>query len=406
MFFFGAATSAHQVEGGNSNDWSEWETGADLRGLHANKRGIETRAQRAARIAKDKDWPDYILKNYPNPLQLENYISGRASDHYNRFQEDFDVAKKLGHNAHRLSIEWSRVEPEEGKFNKKEIEHYREVVRTLCERDLEPFITLWHWTIPLWLRDKGGWAHKTSPFYFARYVQKIVSALPEVKFWVTLNEPNVYAGQGYWRGVWPPNIRSPFQYFIANRNLTEAHRKAYVAIKSINSRSEVGVAQNVIYFAKFPARLKRYLWNHRFFRSIRRFQDFVGINYYVSDRDTEENSEFLNWPIDPEGIYFVLREVSRYRKPIYILENGIADAEDQKRAKFIQDHLRYVVKARNEGVDVRGYFYWSLLDNFEWDKGFWPHFGLVEVNYKTMERKIRSSAWEYKKIIGGWTKVQ
>ena len=107
----------------------------------------------------------------------------------------------------------------------------------------------------------------------------------------------------------------------------------------------------------------------------------------------------MGWEIYPEGIYHVLKDLKKYRKPIYITENGIADARDEKRAEFIKDHLKWVHKAIEESVDVRGYFYWSLLDNFEWDKGFWPRFGLVEIDYETLERKIRSSAWEYKKII-------
>ncbi len=362
-FYWGAATSAHQVEGGNTNDWSEWE----------KKKGIEH--------------------------------SGKACDHYHRFREDFDIARSLGHNAHRFSIEWSRVEPEEGKFNEKEIEHYREIVRALRERGLEPFVTLWHWTIPLWFRDRGGWLAKDAPELFARYVEKVVSMLggptakfDAVRFWITLNETNVYTGQGYWNGSWPPGKGSLVRYIVANHHLSQAHHAAYKVIKSINPRSEVGVAHSMIYFMKFPARLKKFFWNHFFLNSIQKNQDFVGVNYYHSDRDTSTRSD-MGWPIDPEGFYEVLKDAARYQQPIYVLENGIADAKDEKREKFIQDHIAAIQKAMHEGADVRGYFYWSLLDNFEWDKGFGPRFGLVEMDYKTMERRIRSSALEYKKII-------
>src|SRR3989338_9450328 len=169
-FFWGAATSAHQVEGNNHNDWTEWE--------YLNAKRLTLNAQK-------KNWPDYILKNYPNPLQEENYISGKACDHYNRFKEDFDIVKSLGHNAHRFSIEWSRIEAEEGKWNEKEIEHYREVIRALRERGIEPFVTLWHWTIPVWFRDKAGWASKKSPEYFKRFSERMVKEFPDIDFWIT-----------------------------------------------------------------------------------------------------------------------------------------------------------------------------------------------------------------------------
>ncbi|OGZ50784.1 MAG: hypothetical protein A3F26_00070 [Candidatus Ryanbacteria bacterium RIFCSPHIGHO2_12_FULL_47_12b] len=366
-FFWGAATSAHQVEGGNHNDWSEFE----------KTRGLEQ--------------------------------SGRACDHYNRFREDFDIAKSLGHNAHRFSLEWSRIEPEEGKFDEREIQHYRDVIATLRERGLEPFVTLWHWTVPLWFRDCGGWTLKESPKYFSRYVEKVVSALgdptsngevgsPLVKFWITLNETNVYTGHGYWKGDWPPGERSLVRYIVSNHHLSQAHIAAYKIIKSANPGSEIGIAHNMIYFTRVPARLKNYIYNHFFLHSIKKYQDFTGINYYFSDRDMKEKTD-MGWSIDPDGFYHVLKDAARYKKPIYVTENGIADTKDEKRAAFIKDHVEAMQKAMREGTDVRGYFYWSLLDNFEWDKGFAPRFGLVEMDYETLERKVRPSAKEYQKII-------
>ncbi len=163
-FYWGSATSAHQVEGGNINDWSEWEK------ANAEWLAKEATLRQAQGI---NPWPDYILNNYPNPLQPQNYISGRACDHYNHFREDFDIAELLGHNAHRFSIEWSRIEPEEGKFDEKEIGHYREVVKALRERGLEPFVTLWHWTLPLWFAELGGFKKSINSFYFQRFVQRL-----------------------------------------------------------------------------------------------------------------------------------------------------------------------------------------------------------------------------------------
>ena len=395
-FFWGAATSSHQVEGGNKNDWTEWEL--------AN---AERLAREAEQKRKNPAFSNIVLES----VSKYNYISGNACDHYHRFRDDFDIAKSLGHNAHRFSIEWSRVEPEEGKFDEREIEHYRQVIAALRERGLEPFVTLWHWTLPLWFRDRGGWAWKESPKYFARYVEKVVSSFKPrrptsrldvgrlvVRFWITLNEINVYTGHGYWNGSWPPSQRSLYKYLIANRHLSQAHIAAYKIIKSIEPRSEIGVAHGMIYFTRFPAGLKNYIYNHFFLRSIEKYQDFIGVNYYFSDRDTKEKSD-MDWSIDPEGFYHVLRGAARYKKPIYVTENGIADSKDEKRAKFIQDHIVAMKKAMREDIDVRGYFHWSLLDNFEWDKGFAPRFGLVEVDYKTVERHVRPSALEYKKII-------
>lgn len=382
-FFWGSATSAHQVEGGNFNDWTEWE---------------KENALRLASLAQGKQWPDYILERYPNPFMSENYISGKACDHYNRYEEDFDILKSLGQNAHRFSIEWSRIEPQEGKFNEEAIEHYRKVILALKSRGIEPFVTLWHWTVPVWFRDLGGWANKKSVNYFVRYAERMVREFPEVKFWITLNETNIQTGFAYIKGKWPPAKKSLVAYLKTNHYLSLAHRYVYQKIKKLNTEAQIGIAHNIIYYSRRFSFIKGFIFNHLFIRSIRDYQDFIGVNYYHSDRDTGEHSEFANWSIDPEGLSAVLREVSVYKKPIYITENGIADVRDEKRAKFIKDHLSQVSKSIQEGVDVRGYFYWSLLDNFEWDKGFWPRFGLVEIDYKTMERKIRPSAWEYGKI--------
>ncbi len=382
-FFWGAATSAHQVEGGNRNDWTEWE---------------KNNAQRATHGAKERTWPDYLLGKHPSPLQEENYISGRAADHYHRFREDFDIARSLGHNAHRFSIEWSRVEPEEGVFDERAIGHYRDVVRALRERGMEPFVTLWHWTLPLWLRDRGGVCAAEFPELFARYAKRMAEALPEAAYWITENETNVYTGHGYWRGVWPPEIRSFRKFFLAYRRLARAHRTAYMTIRTVNSAAQVGVAHNMLYFTRFPAALKSFFWNRLFLNSIRDCQDFVGINYYKSDRIRSAQSD-MGWGIDPEGLYRVIRETARFRKPILILENGIADARDAGRSDFIASHIQWMKKAMAEGADVRGYFHWSLVDNFEWDKGFWPRFGLVEIDYQTMERKIRPSARVLQKLL-------
>jgi beta-glucosidase len=398
-FLWGAATSAYQVEGGNNNDWTEWE-----------KRNAKHLALSARRL----EYPQYILDNHPNPLQEENYISDRTCDHYHRFREDFDIAKSLGHNAHRFSIEWSRIEPEEGRFNEKEIKHYRSIVGALRSRGLEPFVTIWHWTLPIWLKNKGGVINKNFPAYFRRYSEVIVSALGGVKFWTTINEPEIYAANSYLVGKWPPQKKNLFSYLATLNNLIESHKLAFGAIKSIRPSAKVGIAKNNIYFeaaGKNPVNrlLKKaadWWWNSGFLEAIKNKLDFIGLNYYFHNRinwgfnkNLNKKTTDMEWEIYPEGIYCVLKDLTKYKLPIYITENGLADMRNAERADFIKEHVRFIEKAEGEGVDVRGYFHWSLLDNFEWDKGFWPRFGLVEVNYKTLVRKIRPSALVYKKII-------
>ena len=383
-FYWGASTSSHQVEGGNVNDWSEWEKGS---------------AEDLARQA-NKHFDLSQQKKFPEMFQSRNYISGRTCDHYHKFKEDFDIAKKLNHNAHRFSIEWSRIEPREGFIDQKEIEHYRQVLIALKERGIEPFVTLYHWTLPNWLARKGGWLNPKAPYYFDRYVKIISENLFDyVNFWITLNEPNVYASNSYLKGNWTPQKKSIFKYFNVLNNLTKAHKLAYRALKLIDLKCEVGIAKNNIYFENIP--FIDYFWNKYFLNRIKKEQDFIGLNYYFHQNlfgNKNESVSDLGWEIYPEGIYHTLRNLKEYKLPIYITENGLADANDEKRTKFIKDHLFWIYKAIKQGVDVRGYLYWSLLDNFEWDKGFWPRFGLVEVDFKTFERKIRPSAYEYAKI--------
>lgn len=407
-FYWGAATSAHQVEGGNINDWSEWE--------HANSTRLAAAATKRNANAPMRI-PDYIINNYPNPLQEENYISGTACDHYNLFEKDFDIAKSLGHNAHRFSIEWSRIEPEEGKFNEKEIEHYRQVIQALRVRNIEPFVTLWHWTMPLWLQDLGGVKAKKFPKYFSRYAEKMAKVFKDdVKFWITLNEPTAVVAMSYIRGDWPPQKKNPITALRVLKNLSRAHSLAYDAIHKIHPEAQVGFSHNMFYYEphnknswldKLVVKIAEYFANERFFNMTKGKHDFLGLQYYFHSRfkfpgllkNENKSISDLNWEIYPEGIYHILNGLKKYNLPIYITENGIADAGDKKRGEFIRNNLINVHKAIQEGADVRGYLYWSLLDNFEWDKGFWPRFGLVEVDYNTQERKIRPSALEYKKII-------
>ncbi len=399
-FLWGAATASHQVEGNTRNDWSEWE---------------KQNAERLAREAEKKfghlsHWAD-IKKQAQNPA---NYISGRACDHYNRFEEDFDIAKSTSHNAHRFSIEWSRIEPEEGKWDEKEIEHYRKVIQALRARGIEPFVTLWHWPLPLWIAERGGWAWEKTPEYFTRYADRLSKEFKDVRFWLTLNEPNIYAGHVYIKAAWPHGTKNPLLYWRVLQRLISAHKGAYKAIKKNLPSSQVGLAYNQSYFEAYKGRIVNQLlkkiadwfWNDYFLEKIKSFTDFIGLNHYRHSRinygfNKNENKKIsdMGWELYPESIYYVLIRLKKYCLPIYITENGLADARDAQREWFIRETLKYIYQAIGEGADVRGYFYWSLLDNFEWDKGFWPRFGLVEVDYKTLGRRIRPSALKYAEII-------
>ncbi|MCH8748798.1 glycoside hydrolase family 1 protein [Patescibacteria group bacterium] len=381
-FLYGAATSAHKVEGYNiHNDWWAWE-----------KAGLSV------------------------------VESGAAADHYNRFAEDFALAKGLGHNAHRLSLEWSRLELAPGKWNQAAFDHYREVLQELKRQELVSFVTLHHFTNPVWLAKRGGWQDKKTPALFARYAKKVAQELGElVDFWVTINEPMVYATQSYWRAKWPPQQRSVVALNKVVRNLALGHRQAYAAIHDTIPEAQVGLAKHLIAYVpehrnQFGDRLvtsvQDWWFNHRFLALTRGAHDFIGVNFYftvqkrvrlipwqISDVPWTGPTSDLGWPLRAEGLTQVLLHLKRYGLPIYITENGLADAKDTRRADFIRDHLRAVETAQKQGVNIRGYFHWSLLDNFEWADGFDPRFGLIEVDYETQQRTPRPSAYVYKAII-------
>jgi len=387
-FLWGASTASHQVEGNNHNQWSEWEVSSG----------------RMAQLERDG-----LITKYGK----ENFISGVAADHYLHYEEDFALAKELGHSATRISIEWSRIEPREGYFDPAAIEHYRSVVASIRKNGMEPFVTLWHWTFPLWFRDRGGFSFRGNGEYFARFCENMATALPEVKFWITLNEPEIYTSHGYLKGTWPPQEKSRIKTLKVFNNLTHAHRLAYAKIKKVNPVAQVGIAKHNIYFEAYRNQpwnliIKKFAdwgWNFYFLNRISGTQDFIGLNHYFHNRikwkaNQNENLKVsdMGWELYPEAIYHVLKDLKKYKLPIYITENGLADAEDKQREWFMKKTLENIHRAIAEGVDIRGYLHWSLMDNFEWDKGFWPRFGLIAIDYATEARLPRPSAMIYKKI--------
>jgi len=381
-FLWGSATSAYQVEGGIEGcDWA---------------------------------------KVYP---------AGRACDHYNLYEEDFDLLKKLNQNAYRFSIEWSRIEPREGHFDEKELEHYWKILFALKLREIKTMVSLHHFATPSWLAEKGGWTNNQVIFYFSRFAERIFDEYQDlVDFWITINEPLNLASIGYLEGRWPPKKRNPILFFRVIKNQIASHKKIYEIFHKKKTDIKVGNAESYCFFEpanpksfldKFSARISHYFWNKYFLNKIKKHLDFIGLNYYhhkkiefpflkrlqpthhppamASPYENKIVSD-IGWEIYPEGIYWVLKELEKYKLPIYITENGLSDAKDKLRKNFIRDHLIWVHRAIQEGIDVRGYFHWSLMDNFEWEKGFESRFGLVEIDYKTLERKPRPSAFYYARI--------
>ncbi|OHA57002.1 MAG: hypothetical protein A2588_01380 [Candidatus Veblenbacteria bacterium RIFOXYD1_FULL_43_11] len=385
-FLWGSATSAYQVEGGNIwSDWHFWE----------KQRGLEQ--------------------------------CGQAVRHYEKFAEDFTLAKQLGQNAHRFSMEWARIETAPGQISQSEIEHYRQVIKTLKSLNLKICLTLHHFTLPQWLANQGGWENNQAIQYFKRYVQLVVKEFgSDIDLWVTINEPLVLATEGYLYGHWPPQIKSYRRMIKVVNNLAQAHQEAYKIIHEALPQVKVGLAHN--FFSLEPYRRWFILdewatiradnfWNKWLMKLTTGSHDFIGVNYYFHQRvlfsfnwsrgfvafaDPKKlNKEIssLGWEVYPSGLGEVLLTIwQRYHLPLYVTENGIDAQSEAQRASFITRSVAAVKQAQKQGAEVKGYFYWSLLDNFEWDKGYQPKFGLIEVDRKTFVRTPRESARVYAEI--------
>ncbi|MBI1974762.1 MAG: glycoside hydrolase family 1 protein [Parcubacteria group bacterium] len=379
-FFWGTATSAYQVEGGN-DEWSDWG-----------------------------DWPAH---------------AGKGCNFWNKYEYYLDLAAQLGTNAFRFSIEWARVEPERDRWNREALERYRLIIRACHARGIEPVVTLSHFTLPKWVAKTGGWSNPETVSRFIIYVAKIQKTLgAEIRYWITLNEPSVLISHGYLTGVWPPGKKLAVLEAIAARsNLVEAHRRAYRLIK-LNQKAKVGAALNIAYHEPHRKdhlgdRLVTWVFqsagDYGFLGAIRNSLDFIGLNYYFHNRlkfiwnplhrffqDTNENKLIsdLGWEIHPEGIKpLVLELARRFKKPIFVTENGVADTRDSMRPKEIHDTLTSLGETIIEGASVIGYLHWSLMDNFEWACGFDAHFGLYAMDYTQMVAIPRQSTELYRAII-------
>ncbi|MBN2351713.1 MAG: glycoside hydrolase family 1 protein [Spirochaetales bacterium] len=399
-FLWGAAASSHQVEGGNYNNWTEWES-----------------------------VPGHIA---------DGSKSGKACDHYRRFEKDFDDLKRLGYNTHRLSIEWSRLEPRPGEWNEKEFGHYRRVLGALKKRGLKPMVTLHHFTNPIWFERMGAFAHPEAPAIFERFAVRAAEELGNgIKLWCTINEPVIYSHFGYLDGIWPPGKNDFGLASRVLRGMIEAHLLAYRALhRLLGPDIMAGVAMHFRLFDplrpgnaadRFSAGVLDFFLNRSFLialvkgvlypplgvrKRLRRGAgavDFIGVNYYTremvrfnprrgdalfAEMSTRPGakSNSLGWEIYPQGLYRVLAYCSRFGLPLYVTENGTTEIDDADRTAFIASHLEAAHRAVRAGADVRGYYYWSALDNFEWAEGYTARFGLIGVDFKTQKRTIRGSA--------------
>ena len=385
-FLWGSSTAAHQVEGGNTNnDWWDWE--------HA-----------------------------PGTKATES--SGDAIDQWHRYPDDFALLASLGQNAHRFSLEWSRIEPAEGEFSRAALDHYRRVLASLRHNDLTPFTTLYHFTLPRWFAKRGGWLAEDALDIFTRYVQRVAAALgDELSYVGTINEPQVLSAMGYLTGSFPPGMQDRDTAIRVNRLLAEAHRRAVGVLRAGPGRPQIGTCLQIAPAEPFRPgdeadialadRLRVYNEETHIedLRAAEDPGDFVGLQYYSRLRvdarnpamqaDLPEGTEVsqMGWEVYPEGFAQALTSVASSGLPVLVTENGIATADDSQRVRYLASHLEVLQRARETGVDVRGYFHWSAFDNFEWSHGYGPTFGLIGVERDNgFRRVVKASAVLYGEV--------
>ncbi|HKJ26251.1 MAG TPA: family 1 glycosylhydrolase [Anaerolineales bacterium] len=406
-FLWGTASSAYQVEGNSKNNqWHLWE-----------------------------QQPDQIA---------DGHHSGRACDWWGgRWREDFDRAAELGNNAIRFSVEWSRVQPAPDRWDESAIDHYIEMLRGLDTRGLFPIVNFHHFTDPLWVDEMGGWENEEVPALFAAYVGKVADAFKNyVTTWCTINEPNVPSVLGYMSGEYPPgrtDLNAGIQVMV---NFARGHALGYQKIKEIQPEGRVGFAHAVSGFLpasaspldKMAANFHHQVWN-QFFPEVlktgkarllgRRVSipeakgtlDYLGLNYYTSELVRFSLRAGVNgmfsrrtFPEDaplspngmiasvPEQLFKLIKWAIQFETPLIVMENGVEDAEDSFRREYLAAHIHQVWRAVNFNYPVKGYFVWSLVDNFEWNWGWTRRFGLYALENETQLRIKRPSADLYAEI--------
>ena len=415
-FFWGTATASHQVEGNcNNNNWFNWENSVDGNGI---------------------------------PRIKDNQKAGLACDHWNKYKEDILLLKELGVTHYRLSLEWSKIEPEKGSLDQDVLKHYHKVIDALIENNITPFITLHHFTNPIWFDDLGGFEKEKNIIYFIDFSKKIFSIYSsKVENWCTINEPEVYSVMGYFAGVFPPGRKDPQLTAVVHKNILVAHTKVYHELKKLpnGANSNIGIVKNVMQFDPsrrwhlldwIACRMTDIVYNKMalsyfkngiininipFFIKLSyinkmaiKSTDFFGLNYYSHVHlkfQLNKHEFFINtypendimtdmpYTIYPEGLYRAIHTVKSIDKPIIITENGIADSKDDRRELFIKRYIYAVNKAVSENIDIKGYFYWSLMDNFEWAEGYDMKFGLYEVDFSNQQRKLRHGSKAFVNIV-------
>ncbi len=369
-FLWGTATAAHQIEGGNvNNDWWAFE--------HA-----------------------------PRTHCADS--SGDACDSYHRYPEDIALVDGLGLGAYRFSLEWSRIEPADGEFSRVALDHYRRMAATCRERGLSPVVTFHHFTHPQWLAAEGAWEAPHAPDRFARFCARAADHLGDlIDLACTLNEPNVVATMGWRHGIFPPGVRDRDRRAAVNDALVAAHRKATEEIRSGPGDVQVGLTLSM---ADYQVQPGGEAWVERLrgpsedvFLDATGGDDFVGVQTYTRMRvgpdgnlgpETGVPVTQMGYEFWPEALEATIRRaVDRSGGvPVYVTENGIGTGDDAQRIEYIRRALAGVRRCLDDGLDVRGYFYWSLLDNFEWVLGYAPTFGLFSVDRETFERRAKPSA--------------
>lgn len=411
-FLWGVGTSAFQIEGQIDNDITQWE--------------------RQGRFRQGVFDPTV----------------GDATDHWRRWEGDFELLKRLGVNSYRFSIEWARLEPEPGRFDETAFDQYSRMIDRLLEYDITPMLTLHHFTHPTWFHGSCPWHKPESIDAFRRFVAKVSARLLDrVPLVVTINEPLVWLLAAYADAKFPPGLKDLNLMMQALYNMLEAHREAYDVIKASHPSTRIGIAHNFIVFkrARLNHLVDRHLKPliHRFYNmmipeafeqdrlqytfplvlsfdkaiKLREKIDFWGINFYYRlhvrfrfnlERPFEmlfiprsgEGTSDLGWEIYPKGLRKVCKWLKFTGKPLYVTENGIAAEDDSLRVDFIKKHLAMLAKAVDDGYPVRGYYHWSFLDNYEWLEGTRARFGLYHTDYSNnYARSLKPSGSLYREYI-------
>lgn len=373
-FRWGTATAAHQVEGGNwNNDWWAWE--------HA-----------------------------PNTPCEEP--SGDAIDQLHLYDSDIALCAALGFDNYRFSIEWSRIEPEQGEFSKSALDHYRRVLASCHAHGIEPVVTFHHFTTPRWVVAEGGWHTASTVDRFLRFAEKSVDHLGDlIGTACTINEPNIVSFIGYQMALFPPGVTDDDQFAAANQNFIDAHRRVVPVLKGGPGDFPVGLTLSMADYQAVPADDADAIARRDHIRAVSEDQfldivgddDFLGVQVYSRTRvgaasvlGPEDGVPTLpmGYEFWPESLGACLRRAWEYTGgsvPLLITENGIGTNDDQQRIAYVQRALEGVLSCIADGIDVQGYTYWSLMDNFEWAFGYRPRFGIIEVDRPTQRRTVKPS---------------